>query len=280
MLCCSLTHRDDELLDQGHGVVAYAELGKTMGIPLLYPWANRLSEFGYRAAGRQVTLPRGDSRIPTDPNGLPIHGVLPGLLQWQLGPSPSPAELSARLAWASDELLEVFPFRHELGLKATVGQGSLTLATTLKASGDDPVPVSFGYHPYVRVPGSDRDSWQVTLGAAKHLLLDQRMIPTGESEPVGQPAFGLAGASLDDGYAELDRPAEFTAAGAGTTLGVRFLAGYRFAQVYAPPGQQYICFEPMTAPTDALNSGDGLEVVDPGGSHRAEFTISVSGTDR
>src|SRR6201996_5229585 len=43
MLCHSLIHRGVELLHAGRGVQAYAERGKTMGIPLLHPWANRLS---------------------------------------------------------------------------------------------------------------------------------------------------------------------------------------------------------------------------------------------
>jgi hypothetical protein len=32
----------------------------------------------------------------------------------------------------------------------------------------------------------------------------------------------------------------------------------------------------MTAPTNALNSGDGLLVVGPGERHRASLTISIS----
>jgi aldose 1-epimerase len=43
MICSSLRHRGDELLAQNAGVAAYARRGKTMGIPLLYPWANRLA---------------------------------------------------------------------------------------------------------------------------------------------------------------------------------------------------------------------------------------------
>jgi aldose 1-epimerase len=46
--------------------------------------------------------------------------------------------------------------------------------------------------------------------------------------------------------------------------------------VYAPPGRNFICFEPMTAPTDALRSGTGLTVLAPGDSYRAavEFTVT------
>jgi len=43
MVCSSLRHDGAELLAQRNGVRAYAERGSTMGIPLLYPWANRLA---------------------------------------------------------------------------------------------------------------------------------------------------------------------------------------------------------------------------------------------
>src|SRR5947208_7761148 len=84
LLCRSLRHGETELLDQGGGVAAYAERGTTMGIPLLYPWANRLSGFAYRAAGKTVNLPLNGGLIPVDDAGLPIHGVLPGQLHWEV----------------------------------------------------------------------------------------------------------------------------------------------------------------------------------------------------
>src|SRR5271163_5290587 len=82
MLCCSLRHRGEELLAQNAGVAAYAQHGKTMGIPLLYPWANRLAGFDYSLAGRKVSVPRDLARVRVDQNGIPIHGVVPGLMAW------------------------------------------------------------------------------------------------------------------------------------------------------------------------------------------------------
>ena len=49
----------------------------------------------------------------------------------------------------------------------------------------------------------------------------------------------------------------FALEGGGRRIEVEFEAGYPVAQVYAPPGEDYVCFEPMTAPIDALVSGDG-----------------------
>ena len=41
MIGTSLTDSGVELLGQRRGLQAYLEAGKTMGIPILYPWANR-----------------------------------------------------------------------------------------------------------------------------------------------------------------------------------------------------------------------------------------------
>src|SRR5580698_7122649 len=101
MLCSSLRHRGEELLAQRAGLAAYAERGKTMGIPLLYPWANRLAGFDYVAAGRTVTVPRDPARVALDGNGLPIHGVIGGWLEWELAGAPAAdaRSLTAKLGW-------------------------------------------------------------------------------------------------------------------------------------------------------------------------------------
>jgi aldose 1-epimerase len=274
LLCSSLRHRGVELLDPGQGVEAYARRGKTMGIPLLYPWANRLSRPGYAAAGASVQLPAAEGRYPTDPAGLPIHGALPGDMVWE-AQADGEGRLRAALEWDAPGLRELFPFTHRLEREATVTESGLTLTTTVHAGSDDRVPVAFGYHPYLTLAGSERAGWQVDLGATQRLSLDDHMIPTGERTPLTHRDFLLADESWDDGLAGLETPAQFLVSDGERALSVSFETGYEWAQVYAPPGHDYICFEPMTAPTDALNSGEGLTVIDPGESYRASFTIAV-----
>ena len=63
-------------------------------------------------------------------------------------------------------------------------------------------------------------------------------------------------------------------------LALTHVSGYPVAQVYAPEESQFICYEPMTAPVDALISGDGLRWVQPGEEFEAIFTISVDETVR
>ncbi|HEY8763754.1 MAG TPA: aldose 1-epimerase [Solirubrobacteraceae bacterium] len=274
MVCCSLRHGGEELLDLGRGLDAYAERGNTMGIPLLYPWANRLAEFSYEAAGRGVVLPEDPQQLPHDPNGLPIHGLIPRLMPWEA--SLRGSTLTARLEWGAEQLLALYPYRHEVELQAEIATGALTVTVLVRATGQDSVPISFGFHPYLRLPSSLREDTEVTLPACERLLLDERSIPTGAREALGPTAFELAQTSWDDGLSVSESPARFTsrAPQPGRRIALELLGGYPFAQVFAPPGSDFICFEPMTAPTNALRSGEGLSVLKPGEEYRAAFRIS------
>jgi aldose 1-epimerase len=135
--------------------------------------------------------------------------------------------------------------------------------------------VSFGFHPYVGLPELPRAEWRVELPAMRRLVLDRHGIPTGAEEPFAGLEGRLGELALDNGFAILEERTSFAVAGAGRRVSVDFLAGYRYAQVFAPQDTDYVAFEPMTAPTSALTSGHGLRVVAPGGQFRAAFRIRV-----
>jgi galactose mutarotase-like enzyme len=143
------------------------------------------------------------------------------------------------------------------------------------AAGDDRVPVAFGYHPYLRLPAAPRAEWEITTPLRTKLELDELMIPTGATaeHPVADGPLGAR--TFDDAFAGMADGATFTLAGGGRTITVRFLEGYPFAQIYAPPDQDVVCFEPMTAPADALASGRDLPVLEPGERHRGRFSVGV-----
>ncbi len=280
MVCSSLRHRGDELLAQNAGIGAYAEHGKTMGIPLLYPWANRLAGFQYTVDGRTVDVPHDPTRVALDDNGLPIHGVIGGRLGWELVREPGPDEqsLKARLSWSDSqpELFEVFPFRHELDYEARLSGGRLEIGVTVHASAEDVVPVAFGFHPYISLPGAPRERWLVELPAMRHLRLDQSQIPVGPDQELAAEQFELSGRHYDDGFVAVAEPARFSVVAAGRRVELEFLEGYPCAQVFAPEAGQFICFEPMTAPANALRSGAGLRVLGAGERYRARFSVSVA----
>jgi aldose 1-epimerase len=271
---CSLAHRGEELLAQRNGLEEYARSGSTFGIPFLHPWANRLAAFSYAVAGQEVELERDSGLLRIEEHDLPIHGLAPNGLRWEVEESGDALRAETEF---DRERLEGFPFPHRLTVEATLADDALTIRTTLTATAAVSVPIAFGYHPYLVVPGAPRAEWEVELPVDQRLVLDENLIPTGETEPPGFRRGALEDRSLDDGYVMPERPGRFTVSAAGRTLGVEFLEGYTHAQVFAPAGKDLICFEPMTAPANALRSHDDLRLAPPGEPFSAAYRITVDG---
>ena len=277
MLGASLRHRGVEILRRIEQLDAAAASGSSAGIPLLYPWANRLADFRYRAAEREIVLDPSSPLLHFDEHGLPMHGVPWSLLAWELTEARQDF-LAARLDWTRSDLLEVFPFRHRLEMATTLRSDSLSIETTLLAGPDGPVPVSFGFHPYFGLPDLPRAQWRLEMPAMRKLVLDGRGLPTGEERPFDGFEAQLGESNFDDGFALLKGQTTFSIEGAGRRITVELVEGYRYAQVFAPRDKDYIALEPMTAPTSALTSGRGLRLVGPGGEFRAAFRVRVEGS--
>ncbi len=272
MLGTSLKHRGEELLRRLEDIESAALKGSTAGIPLLYPWANRLAMPRFRAVNRDITLDPSSSLLHLDGQGLLIHGVRWSHLAWEVITAKSDRHLSL-LDWNRPELLEVFPFRHQVEMTITLNPDSLTIDTAVIAN--DPVPVSFGFHPYLGIPGLPRSEWQLELPAMRRLVLDEKGIPDGKEQSFEFAGGPLGDLEMDAGFVVLDKCPRFSLAGAGRRITMVFLEGYQYAQIYAPKRKDYIALEPMTAPTSALTTGQGLKVVAPGEEFQASFRISV-----
>lgn len=281
MVVASLTQRGTELLGQRCGLTAYRERGSSFGIPLLYPWANRLGGLDYVVDSTRVTLDPTTSPIRLDSNGLPIHGLLTASPLWQVEHAEADevgAEVVSILAFDEHpELLCGFPFPHALALTHRLDAGGLQTSLTVMPTADTPVPISFGFHPYL-APGGDRSAWTVDLPVVAHALLDSLGLPSGTVEPAESGPRELGSTAFDDFYPTIEPDPIFTVSSSACTLEIAFDAAYPHAQVYSPVDADFICFEPMTAPVNALRSGDGLRFVAPGDVCTATFRIDVTGT--
>ena len=271
MLGTSLRSRGEELIDLSERVFGY-EKGRQTGLPLLAPWANRLAGWSYRAGGVDVDLT--GLPLSTDEHDLPIHGTMTAAAGWEVVERRD-ARLWAKFQYGErPDLLAAFPFPHELEIDAGVGGDALRITTTLRPTSERPVPVAFGWHPYLRLPGGARASWRLRLPEREHLELDERGIPTGASKSEPAEAERIGDRTFDDLYALGDNH-ELAIESSARRLTVRYEAGYPYAQVFAPPGADFACIEPMTAPTNALGTG-ACPLVATGESFRATFSIAIT----
>src|SRR5947209_3732639 len=215
MIGTSLTDAGAQLLGQRRGLEAYVGAGKTMGIPILYPWANRLSANTYNAQGVAVELTPGENGVRADPNGLPIHGVLAAYPGWRVT-AQSDNALTAELDFGADpKLLASFPFPHVLTVEAELVERTLTIRTTVTATGESAVPLCFGFHPYLQLPDVPRGDWVIETPPLRHLKLDEYGLPTGESEAQAALSEPLGDNAFDDAYDGVADGAVFAVSGGG-----------------------------------------------------------------
>jgi len=271
MLCTSLRHRGDEYVAWPRTISEFRAGGAT-AIPLVHPWANRLARWGYRVDGRRVDL-RGLA-LPVDKGGLPLHGNLLGV-PFEVT-SIDAARVVARLDYgAHPDKLRAFPFPHVLTVDARLhAERGLTIVTEVRAASDRAVPISFGWHPYVRLPGTPRARWELRWPACEHVDVDARTIPTGRRTAQSRERDLIGRRTFDDHYA-LGRDRTFAIAAADRVLTLRFDRAYPFAQLFVPPRRHLVAIEPMTAEIDALVRGTA-PLCPPGDRFRAGFTISVT----
>lgn len=312
MVALSWTVAGEEVLALPCGRAEFLAAARTGGLPLLYPYANRLGADSFTACGRQVDV----SRVPSlkrDDARHPIHGLLLRRGGWALSVL-GPGELQAELDWgAHPELMDAFPFPHTLRVTWTLAQGSSAGAATLRVGtiviadrGVD-VPAAFGWHPYFRVvdPGSAR----IRMAPASQVELDADGLPaagavararsaavaggtaTNGAAAVGaaDPACaGMVAAAAEFGVGE-GQDALYLRAGLRTgavssptasiidthrRIDIVMDARYPFVQVFSPRGARFACIEPMAAPTDGLRSGD-FAVAPAGTSLLATFEAHV-----
>ncbi len=280
MLCTSFTWNGGEHLHARATCQAFAEQGTTTGIPFLFPWANRLGGLAYVFNDTQVTL--DPSALPitvVDPGGA-IHGLHQGALHWRDdGPPPdsatSTATLRAHLDFTPDcPTFAAYPFPHRIELECILSPEGLLLRTTVHALSDIPVPVAFGFHPYLCLPDSPREEWMLDVPVNLEYPL-RDMIPSGT--PMSCPALSgpLSDRTFDSCFVMPSQ--RITLSSHSMSLHLEADRAYRCLQVYAPKGSPFICLEPMTAPPAPFQSGLGSPaVVVEGSPFTAAFTLACS----
>jgi aldose 1-epimerase len=261
------------------------------GNPFLAPWANRLDHDGFYANGKHYALDANLKNYRIDPHKQPIHGLVAYSREWKVVEVKSDrkaAEVTSRLEFFRyPDYMAQFPFAHTIDMTYRLADGTLEVVTAIENHATETMPVSVGYHPYFRLHDAPRDQWKVRLAARDRMILSNTLVPTGETKPVETPSpISLAGTQLDDVFTGLIRTdgnrADFSVEGVKEKISVIYGPKYPVAVVYAPAGRDFICFEPMSGPTNAFNlhhagKYQDLQTIPPGGRWRESFWIRPTG---
>jgi aldose 1-epimerase len=256
------------------------------GIPFLAPWANRLDGDAFWANGRKYNLNPGVVNLRRDANGLSIHGLLL-FAEWhvvKMEAGAQGAEVTSRMEfWKHPEWMAQFPFAHTIEMTYRLADGVLEVRTSVENHSHEPMPLCIGFHPWYQIPDSPRDEWQVHLPVKEHYTVSSKTIPTGETKPNDLPdPLPLLGHQLDDVFGGVNPADEFWVESKGRRISVRYGPKFPIAVIYAPQTRNVICFEPMSAITNAFNLAHegtykNLQSVPPGEKWVESFWVRPSG---
>lgn len=229
---------------------------------VLVPWPNRVRDGRWTQRGETHQLAITEPKFQNA-----SHGLLRFAAYRPVGERHGDA-----LTLAADVFPQSgYPFHLATEVTYAVDDGGLTVTHRIENVGDQDAPVALGTHPYLTL--GDVPATELTLHspADSRYVNDDRMLPV-DLQPVDAATDlrrprTLSELALDTVYTDLHRDPDGIArttltAPDGQQVTLWQGAGFDFRVLYLNrdyPGRDVaIAVEPMTAPTDALNSGTGL----------------------
>ncbi|GAA4673317.1 aldose 1-epimerase family protein [Frondihabitans cladoniiphilus] len=231
----------------------------------LVPWPNRVDGGTWTLEGKTQQL---DLTEPSKGNAS--HGLL------RYSPyRPVSVEPHAVTQSASVYPQHGYPFRLDTTVRHELTPTGLTVTHSITNRGPGTAPFAVGSHPFFRVGDHDLATLTVTLDAATRFETNVRSIPVGTAPVEGTPfdlrhSPTLGDLDIDAGYRDIAaddqgvRRVRLTAPdGSSTTMWQD--SSFEYVQIFTPrnfprDGVKGLAFaaEPMTAPANALASGEGL----------------------
>jgi galactose mutarotase-like enzyme len=240
---------------------------------VLAPWPNRLGDGRYEFNGRTA-----QAALDEPERSNAIHGTV-RWLPWRLD---AHVQNVVALVCAIHPT-PGYPYSVSLRVEYRLGRDGLQVSSVATNLGTDTAPFGLGFHPYLRAAAGPIDGCVLRLPATQRLVLDDRGLPTGDARPVAGTEFDftvgrtIGPTSLDTAYQGLERDSggrawsslEDPASGRVVTQWM----DERFSHLMCYTGdtlsnhderRRALAIEPMTCAPDALRSGRGLIVLEPG----------------
>lgn len=260
------------------------------GIPLLFPYPNRIRGGQYSWEGKDYELP--ETLVAYEGAGNAIHGFALDRPWRIVEQTESSVTAAFRISQDAPERLPLWPTDGEIEIRYSLNNACLRADIVVHNPTNEPLPWGFGTHAYFRLPlDSAGEAGRCTIHApvTKKWVLDE-CLPTGEI--VDPPADGRLSDSplfdtlkLDDVYTGVQSDAGVVECRIidecnGVQVVQRCDDSFREIVAFTPPWTTAVCLEPYTCTTDAINLQQrgidaGLQVLAPGASWKGWIEIAV-----
>ncbi|WP_339617015.1 aldose epimerase [uncultured Gilvimarinus sp.] len=246
---------------------------------VLFPFPNRLRDGRYQFAGKRYQFAVNEAATQTA-----LHGFLHRTEARVVEQEQTAEAHSITLSYAC-KAEPGYPFAVDVELSYTLrADGALDVELTVTNRDAEPIPLGTGWHPYYTL-GCDLAECHLQTPDMQRCAIDDRMLPTGDyvaDQRFSAPTL-LGDTALDncfalDGSVEGEQCVRFfnKSAGFGLALWQRTgVHGMNFLQLYTPPERQSLAVEPMSCGIDALNTGEGLQVLEPGQQYQGAFGVRL-----
>lgn len=231
------------------------------GIPILFPFPNRIAQGRYRWDGKDYYIPA--EVAPYDNTGNAIHGFCVDWPWRVLEQTESSALGEFRLSVDAPQRRSLWPTDAVIRLRYTVSGAKLRAEVEIENPDSQPMPWGFGTHPYFKVPlGADSKATECQVFAPVFDLWHlTECLPNGVRSQLS-PDLELSegkyfgSRNFDNGFGVTHSP-ELTCSIQDAKAGLRVKqttpGHYPELVIYTPPQRDSICFEPYTCMTDAMN---------------------------
>lgn len=213
------------------------------GNPVLFPSPGKLSADRWARGGHQGALKQ--------------HGFARNLA-WSVVREETAEAASVTLAIESSAATRAdFPFDFEASYTYALRGNALHIAMHFGNKGAEAMPFGAGFHPYFAVPQAQKAQAAVATAATRAFdNVTKTQVPYRLDLAAGEVDLHL----LDHGgsSSSLSWPA-----GRVTLEGSPAFSHW---VIWSLPGKDFVCLEPWTCPGDALNTGDRLLLLPPGGA--------------
>lgn len=248
---------------------------------VLAPWPNRLRDGEYDRDGRTYEVPVSEHARRTALHGLVAYVAF---------------ELTERADDGTSVTLEHtivptpgYPWAVRIRVTYRLSEAGLSVHTAADNVGSGVAPYGVGFHPWLSPGEAAVDDCTLTLGASRHVTVDDRLLPTGDVPVEGiddlRGGVALRGVAFDDAWVSPDRDDEGLswarlASGDGATVAMWADAGCAAWQICTGDGiplieRRGVAIEPMSCIADAFRTGDHLVELAAGDVHEITWGLRL-----